>query len=132
MGLPGEFQGFATELEGLPGVYAASGGALWLATSAGVPAATIALRRLSETSGEVKRLYVRPDFRGHGLARSLLKEVFDRASALSYEYLYADTLPMMKEALSLYERLGFERIAPYGDTPTPGAIYLRLRILNVD
>jgi putative acetyltransferase len=128
VGLPMNFQGFDAELAGLPGVYGAGGGALLLAFDQGVPAGTIALRRLNKRSGEVKRLYLRPKFRGLGLGRRLLNEVVERGRGLQYDCLYADTLPSMMEALSLYERMGFERVEAYSNTPTPNAIYLRLKL----
>ncbi len=132
VGLPMNFQGFDAELAGLPGIYGAEGGAdggaLLLAFQKEEAAGTIALRRLNGTSGEVKRLYLRSKFRGHGLGRRLLNEVIQRARAFQYDCLYADTLPSMMEALSLYERVGFERVEAYSNTPTPNAIYLRLKL----
>jgi len=127
-GLPMDFQGFGDELRGLPGVYGAEGGVLLLARSENEPTGTIALRRLGRTSGEVKRLYLRPKFRGQGLGRRLLEAVVERATAIPYDCLYADTLPSMSEALSLYQRAGFEQVEAYSDAPTPGAIYLKLRL----
>ncbi|MGP0075461.1 MAG: GNAT family N-acetyltransferase [Bryobacteraceae bacterium] len=129
-GLSMGFQGFGQELEGLPGAYGAGGGVLLLAIHKEEPAGTIALRRLDGTSGEVKRLYLRPQFRGHGLGRRLLQAVIERARAHGYESLYADTLPVMTDALSLYERLGFERVEAYSNTPTPGAIYMKLELVK--
>src|SRR5579863_1771413 len=86
-GLPLDFQGFAQELQGLPGAYGAGGGVLLLAVCGGDPAGTIALRRLDLASGEVKRLYLRPQFRGHGLGRRLLQAVIERARLLGYNSL---------------------------------------------
>lgn len=129
-GLPADFQGFGGELEGLPGVYGAEGGALLLATCQKEPAGTIAVRRLAPTSGEVKRLYLRPPFRGQGLGRRLLEAVMDQARTLGYESLYADTLPAMTDALSLYERVGFERVEAYSQAPTPGAIFLKFQLVT--
>ena len=127
-----DFQGFGDELLGLPGVYGAEGGALLIAKLNDEPAGTIALRRLDllsgEVAGEVKRLYLRPQFRGEGLGRGLLEAVIEHAAAVSYEYLYADALPSMHHALKLYERFGFERTQAYSNTPTPGAIYLKLKL----
>ena len=130
IGLPMDFQGFDAELQGLPGAYGADGGALLLAMDKGEPAGTIAFRRLDLRSGEVKRLYLRSQFRGRGLGRRLLEAVIEQATAVRYECLYADTLPSMMEALSLYQRIGFERVEAYSDTPTPGAIYLKLNIVT--
>jgi GNAT superfamily N-acetyltransferase len=132
IGLPMDFQGFGEERNGLPGVYGDAGGALLLAVNEDEPAGTIALRRLDGRSGEVKRLFLRPQYRGQGLAKRLLEAVIERAIAMQYEWLYADTLPNMKEALSLYKRLGFESAEAYSKTPTPGAIYLKLRLPNPD
>jgi putative acetyltransferase len=129
-GLSLDFQGFANELKSLPGVYGAVGGALLLAWDQDQPAGTIALRRLDAKSGEVKRLYLRPEFRGLGLGRRLVEEVIERSRAVGYECLYADTLPVMGEALSLYERMGFDRTEAYAAVPTPGAIYLKLQLVT--
>jgi len=126
--LPDDFQGFGEELAGLPGVYSAEGGALLLAWSGETPAGTIALRRLNDRAGEVKRLYLRPAFRGKGLGRQLLENVIERARAIGYEAIYADTLPGMTDALTLYARLGFENVEAYSNEPTPGAIFLKLRL----
>ena len=79
-------------------------------------------------SGEVKRLYLRPRFRGLGLGRRLQEAVIERAREIGYDCLYADTLPSMTEALALYQRVGFERVDAYSPTPTPDAIYLRLKL----
>jgi putative acetyltransferase len=130
LGLPMDFQGFGAELEGLPGAYGAAGGVLLLASKEAEPAGTIAMRRLDERSGEVKRLYLRPQFRGLGLGRDLLAAVIAQATAIQYECLYADTLPSMMEALSLYQSVGFERVEAYSNTPTPGAIYLKLNLVR--
>jgi ribosomal protein S18 acetylase RimI-like enzyme len=130
IGLPMDFQGFGEELEGLPGVYGAEGGSLLLATCQMEPAGTIALRRLDRTSGEVKRLYLRSKFRGRGLGHQLLRAAIERATALQYKCLYADTLPSMMEALNLYRGVGFEQIEAYSNTPTPGAIYLKLKLVR--
>jgi GNAT superfamily N-acetyltransferase len=94
------------------------------------PAGTIALRRLDARAGEVKRLYLRPEFRGRGLGRRLLEAVMQRGLALGYEMLYADTLPVMTEALSLYQRAGFERTEAYSKSPTSGAIYMKRELVK--
>jgi GNAT superfamily N-acetyltransferase len=130
-GLADDFQGFRQELEGLPGVYGQPGGVLLVAWSGEQPLGTIALRRLTTTSSEVKRLYLRPQSRGLGLGRRLLEQVIERAAGAGCHQLYADTLPSMKEALSLYQRVGFAVVEPYSITPTPGAIYLRLNLVSI-
>jgi putative acetyltransferase len=129
-GLPLDFQGFGNELQGLPGVYGAAGGMLLLATFHDEPAGTVALRRLDQAAGEVKRLYLRPKYRGQGLGRRLLEAVLEGAAAIGYERLYADTLPSMVDALSLYQRAGFELIEAYSSVPTPGAIYMKRELVS--
>ncbi len=126
--LPNEFQGFGDELAGLPGKYGADGGALLLAWDRETAAGTIALRRLNDRAGEVKRLYLRPQFRARGLGRYLVETVIETARAIGYETLYADTLPSMRDALSLYQRMGFANVEAYSPDPTPGAIFLKLQL----
>jgi GNAT superfamily N-acetyltransferase len=128
IGLRDEFQGFGEELKDLPGLYAADDGALLIAYAGAAPVGTIALRRLNDRSGELKRLYLRPAFRGLGLGRYLLASVIERARGIGYAALYADTLPGMTDALSLYARLGFERVDAYASDPTPDAIFLKLQL----
>jgi len=122
------FQNFAGELAGLPGDYAPPGGVLALATADGQPAGCAALRRIDDARCEAKRLYVRPPFRGSGLGLALLEWVVARARGMGYREMLGDTMPVMQKALAMYDRYGFERGEPYGDKPTAGAVYLRLRL----
>jgi GNAT superfamily N-acetyltransferase len=122
------FQNFASELAGLPGDYVPPGGRLALAIIDGLPAGCVALRRLDERRCEAKRLYVRPAFRSAGVGRALLKWVIAEAKAAGYQEMVGDTMPVMSQALAMYDRMGFERTGPYGDKPTEGAIYIRLAL----
>jgi GNAT superfamily N-acetyltransferase len=122
------FQGFSEEVASLPGKYAPPGGALALAQTGGQAAGCIALRRLDERRCEVKRLYVRPAFRGQNLGKALLEWAIARARALGYREMLGDTMPVMARALEMYHRAGFERTGPYAADPTPGAIYIRLAL----
>jgi putative acetyltransferase len=81
-------------------------------------------------AAEVKRLFLWPEYRGRGLGRRLLEAVMERGAAMGYEILYADTLPSMTDALSLYQRAGFERIEAYSSDPTPGAIYMKRELVK--
>ncbi len=119
------FQNFSDEIAGLPGAYAPPGGRLAMATIRGEPAGCVALRRVDERRAEAKRLYVRPAFRGHGLGRALLEWVMAEARAAGYSEIVGDTMPVMGEALALYDRLGFERGEPHSAQPTEGAIFIR-------
>jgi putative acetyltransferase len=122
------FQNFDSELAELPGNYAPPHGRLLLATVNGRPAGCVALRRFDQTRGEVKRLYVRPQFRGSGLGKALMKALAAEARAIGYAELIADTIPkVMPTALTMYERLGFEHIEPYS-SETPEAQHIRLRL----
>jgi GNAT superfamily N-acetyltransferase len=122
------FQNFSAELAALPGDYTPPGGALALALEGGQSAGCAALRRIDEARCEAKRLFVRPAFRGRGLGLVLLDWVVARARAAGYREMLGDTMPAMDRALAIYDRYGFERGEAYGANPTPGAIYLRLKL----
>ena len=122
------FQQFDRELEGLPGDYARPRGRLILARVAGEPAGCVALRPLGPDVAEMKRLYVRADYRGMGLGRTLAECVIDEARALGYRTLKLDTLPMMRAAQRLYTELGFVETAPYNDNPVDGVRFLALAL----
>ncbi len=122
------FQGFSTEVAELPGHYAPPGGRLAIAEVDGEPAGCVALRRFDDQRCEAKRLYVRPRFRNRGIGRALLEWVVAEARAAGYVEMLGDTMPVMDRALAMYDRMGFERIDPYADAPTPGAVYLRLAL----
>ena len=129
LGLAQTFQDFGTELQGLPGKYRSPAGALALAFIDQKPAGTVALRPLNGPACEVKRLYVRPEYRGRGVGRALMLWIIQRARDLGYSTMHGDTLPVMSDALRMYREMGFSVIAhPYSNTPTPGAIYLELRL----
>jgi putative acetyltransferase len=124
------FQNFGEELAALPGDYVLPGGRLGLATVEEQAAGCAALRRLDGDRCEFKRLYVRPQFRGTGLGRELLGWIVAEAKAAGYRQLLCDTMPVMADALAMYERAGFERVEPYSEHPTPGAIFLRLALAS--
>jgi len=122
------FQNFGRELAELPGRYAPPEGRLGLALVDGVPAGCVALRKIDSERCEAKRLYVRPVTRSQGLGAALLAWVIGEARAAGYRELLGDTMPVMEQALALYDRLGFERTGPYAPEATAGAIYLRLKL----
>jgi putative acetyltransferase len=128
LGFSDDFQNFATELHSLPGQYAPPGGRLLLVEMDGAAAGTVGFRQLRPDACEAKRLYVRPAWRGRGIARALMNRLTEEAREIGYRYLYADTLPAMMEALDFYRRMGFAEVGPYSDPPTPGAVWLRLDI----
>ena len=126
------FQGFDSELAGLPGDYAAPGGVLLLATVDGQPAGCGALRALPDAdypnACEMKRLFVRRAFRRFGLGRELAQRLIDLATQAGYSTLLLDTLDDMEAAREMYASLGFEEIPPYYFNPIPGAHYLKVQL----
>lgn len=121
------FQSFEQELAGLPGDYAFPTGILLLALADDQPAGCVALRELEADVCEMKRLYVRPQFRGTGLGFDLVHWVIESAKAMGYARMRLDTVaPVMQKAVELYRRLGFVEIAPYRENPIPGALYMEL------
>jgi ribosomal protein S18 acetylase RimI-like enzyme len=124
------FQGFDEELATLPGDYGAPRGALLLARAGGEIAGCCALRPLDAVdvpnAAEMKRLYVRPAFRGTGLGRRLAQAALDAARQRGYSCVLLDTLSDMEAARALYEDLGFREIPPYYHNPIAGAHYLQV------
>jgi ribosomal protein S18 acetylase RimI-like enzyme len=122
------FQGFAEELAGLPGAYTTPSGCLLLGRLHGELAGCIAVRALEPHLCEMKRLYVRPGFRGTGLGRSLVEAAVEAARARGYAAMRLDTLATMTTARALYRSLGFRPIPPYRHNPIPGAEFLELAL----
>ena len=124
------FQNFDTELQDLPGEYAAPQGTLILATANGEVAGCCALRPLPTAdhvdAAEMKRLYVRTAYRRLGLGRQLADAVLDAARIAGYRCVLLDTLDDMQTARALYEDLGFEEIPSYYHNPIAGAHYLKV------
>lgn len=126
LGVDLSFQDFDRELAAFPAGYLPPKGALLLALCGETVAGSVALRELGPGIAEMKRLYVRPAFRGLGVGRALARAVIDAARDKGYRSIRLDTLPGMDDAQGLYRSLGFREIAPYYPNPVPGTVYLEL------
>jgi len=128
LGFDLSFQDFDEELRTLPGDYARPKGCLLLAACRGQAAGCVALRPLEEKICEMKRLYVRPQFRGLGIGRALAEAVIRQARELGYSRMRLDTVPSMAAARALYASLGFEPMGPYRYNPIEGAVFMELKL----
>jgi putative acetyltransferase len=122
------FEGFGKEIAGLPGPYEPPTGQLLWAELDGRSAGCVALRKIEDGISEMKRLYVRPAFRGRNLGRELAEAIIKEARRIGYRAMRLDTLSSMVAARALYQSLGFRAIPRYNDNPSGGVIYLELRL----
>jgi putative acetyltransferase len=123
------FQDFDKELAELPGHYAPPEGRLLLAEYESQLAACVALHKIDSAICEMKRLYLRPRFRGQGLGRALANRIIAEARQIGYQSMRLDTVePVMKDAVAMYRKLGFEEIPPYRPNPMAGTIYMELEL----
>lgn len=125
------FQNFESELVGLPGRYAPPSGRLLLAREGSQSIGCAGLRCLERDVCEMKRLYVRPQWRGRGIGQQLAVMLIDAAHQAGYTRMRLDTLNTMKSAIALYTSLGFRRIDPYYDNPSDRAVFMELVLENV-
>ena len=126
------FRSLDVEIAGLPGVYAPPKGKLLLATVVGQPAGCVGLRPFPrEGACEMKRLYVRPGFRGGKLGKQLVDRVLLEARSLGYSCLRLDTHPpSMQAALAMYRKLGFQEVAPDPSEAVEGLVYMELQLTS--
>jgi putative acetyltransferase len=123
------FQNFDRELANLPRDYAPPDGRLLLAEYEGQLAGCVALHKLADGICEMKRLYLRPQFRGKRLGRALADRIIAEARQIGYKRMRLDTVePVMKDAVAMYRRIGFREIAPYCANPMAGALYMELQL----
>jgi ribosomal protein S18 acetylase RimI-like enzyme len=123
------FQNFDQELAALPGDYAPPEGRLLLAQRGDELAGCVALHKLDSRTCEMKRLYLRPQFRGQGLGRALAGRIIAEARQIGYHRMRLDTVePVMKDAVAMYRKLGFREITPYRTNPIARAMYMELEL----
>jgi putative acetyltransferase len=123
------FQSFDKELAELPGDYAPPNGRLLLLEHDGRLAGCVALHKLDAETCEMKRLYLRRDFRRKGLGLTLARAIIAEARKIGYRQMRLDTVePVMKDAVAMYRRMGFKEIAPYRPNPIAGAMYMELEL----
>jgi len=123
------FQNFDKELALLPSDYVPPSGRLFLAISDDAAVGCVALRMIADGICEMKRLYVRPEFRGTGLGRTLAVTIIQTAREIGYDRMRLDTLPgKMDRAIAMYRSLGFKEIEPYYDNPVEGATFMELSL----
>lgn len=122
------FQDFEEEIADMYGHYGPPGGCILLAFYSDKPAGCVALRNLEEGVCEMKRLYVKPEFRGSGIGKRLSEKIIEEAKRIGYEKMRLDTLASMKEAISIYRKLGFHDIEPYRYNPFNHAVFLEKKL----
>ena len=128
LGIDLEFQNFKEELEYLPADYGSPEGAILLAYYKSKLAGCVALRKFKNNICEMKRLFVRTEFRGRGIGKVLSERIIDKARRIGYKLMRLDTLSFMKEAINLYLSLGFKEIKSYRYNPFEDAKYFELKL----
>jgi len=122
------FQNYDEEIKTLPGKYALPDGRLYMITIDEEIAGCIALRRFDKTRCEMKRLYIRPQYRGHHCGQLLVEKIIQEAKIIGYEEMVLDTLSSLTSAVSLYQRNGFIEVSSYYDNPLQDVLYFKLKL----
>ena len=128
LGFDLSFQKFDEEIARFPGEYSSPQGCILIALEDGAVAGCVAMRKIDEGICEMKRLYVRPEFRRRGLGKALALEIVEEARRAGYERMRLDTVPSMAEAIALYRLLRFNTIGPYRHNPIEGALFMELAL----
>ena len=124
------FQDFNNEINNLNIQYTPPGGALLIGfTHNHYPVGCFAIRQLDEFYCELKRMYLRDEFRGRGVGNQMILLAIDQSTRLNYQYMRLDTLSSMTAAISLYRKYGFYDIPPYRYNPIDGSIYLEKKLI---
>jgi ribosomal protein S18 acetylase RimI-like enzyme len=121
-----DLQNYDSEIDNLKEKYGLPDGRLYIAYYDNQAAGCIALRKMNETECEMKRLYIKPQFRRNKIGMALVELIINDAKKIGYKYMLLDTLPSLEAAVKLYENFGFYRIPPYNDSPIDNTIFMKL------
>ena len=122
------FQGYDDEIKNLPGKYAMPYGRLYIAYYDNKAAGCIALRKFGNDGCEMKRLFVRPEYRHLKIGKKLVDKIIEDARELKYKYMVLDTLSNLHEAVSLYRKSGFQEVEAYYENPLDNVLYFKLEL----
>ena len=122
------FQGYDEEIKNLPGKYALPYGRLYIAYYNNKAAGCIALRKFENDGCEMKRLFVRPEYRHLKIGKKLVDKIIEDARELKYKYMVLDTLSNLHEAVSLYRKSGFQEVEAYYENPLDNVVYFKLEL----
>ena len=128
LGIDLSFQDFEKEMVEFPAHYTKPDGRVFVAVEGSIAVGVVGVRRFSGKVCELKRMYVRPEFRGKGIGRMLAEKAIREAREIGYDRMRLDTLSRLEEAVSLYRSLGFKEIAPYRANPNKGVVYMELEL----
>ena len=121
-----KLQNYDSELEHLTDKYGLPDGRLYIVKVENEVAGCIGLRKIDDENCEMKRLYVRPAFRGHKIAIKLIEKIIDDAKKIGYKSMFLDTLPFLEGAIHLYKKFGFYEVESYNNSPMDTTIYMKL------
>ncbi|PJI08154.1 MULTISPECIES: GNAT family N-acetyltransferase [Clostridium] len=121
-----ELQNYDYEIDHLEDKYGMPEGRLYIVKVQNEAAGCIGLKKVDDENCEMKRLYVKPAFRGQKIANKLVKTIIDDAKTIGYKNMLLDTLPFLKGAIYLYKKFGFYEIESYNNSPMDTSIYMKL------
>lgn len=121
-----KIQNYEEELKHLEQKYGLPNGRLYLAYYDGKLAGCIGLRKIDDENCEMKRFYVRPEFRGKHIGNQLIKKIIKESKEIGYKHMLLDTLPFLENAIFMYKKCGFYEIQSYNNSPMDTSIYMRL------
>ena len=127
-----EIQNYSEEMEHLENKYGLPDGRLYLVYCDEELAGCIGLRKIDSQNCEMKRLYVRPQFRGRKIGNLLVEKIIDDAKKIGYSHMLLDTLPFLRSAIHMYKKYGFYEISSYNDSPMDTSIYMKLDFINLN